>query len=139
MVKTILFGGESGLSYFSNAGMSLLRIFAGISLAFAHGFGKVPPGEGLITGVTNLGFPMPAFFAWAAGLSEFLGGIFLALGFLTRLSSAFIAFVMLVAIVGVHGADPYQKKELAFMYFFVAAAFMIKGSGDWSIDSFLRK
>ena len=67
------------------------------------------------------------------------GGIFLALGFLTRWAAFFIAFVMLVAILGVHAADPYQRKELAFMYLFVAAAFMIKGSGDWSVDSFLRK
>lgn len=139
MVKTILFGGESGLSYTANAGITLLRLFAGISLALAHGWGKVPPGEGLITGTANLGFPMPTLFAWAAGLSEFLGGIFLAIGLFTRLSGFFIAFTMLVAILGVHGADPYQKKELAFMYFFIALAFTIKGSGDWSVDSYLRK
>lgn len=139
MLKTILFGGESGLSYLANAGLTLLRIFAGVALAFSHGIGKVPPGEGLITGAANLGFPVPVFFAWAAGLSEFLGGIFLALGFLTRISSFFIACTMLVALVGVHGADPFQKQELAFMYFFVAMAFLLKGAGDWSVDSFLRK
>ncbi len=139
MLKNILFGGESGLSYAANAGLALLRIFAGISLAFAHGFGKVPPGEGLVTGAANLGFPTPTFFAWAAGMSEFLGGIFLALGFLTRWAGFFIAVVMLVAILGVHAADPYQRKELAFMYLFVALAFMIKGAGDWSLDSYLRK
>ncbi len=139
MLKNILFGGESGLSYAANAGLALLRIFAGISLAFAHGFGKVPPGEGLVTGAANLGFPAPTFFAWAAGMSEFLGGIFLALGFLTRWAGFFIAVVMLVAILGVHAADPYQRKELAFMYLFVALAFMIKGAGDWSLDSYLRK
>jgi putative oxidoreductase len=139
LVKTILFGGEAGLSYAANAGLALLRIFAGVSIAFAHGIGKVPPGEGLITGVTNLGFPAPTLFAWAAGLSEFLGGIFLALGLLTRFAGFFISCVMLVAILGVHAADPYQRKELAFIYLFVALAFMIKGAGDWSVDSFLRK
>ena len=139
MVKTILFGGESGLSYAANAGLALLRIFAGIALAFAHGYSKVPPGEGLITRAGEMGFPMPVFFAWAAGLSEFLGGIFLALGFLTRISSLFIAFTMLVALVGVHGADPFNRQELAFMYLFVAIAFLLKGSSDWSVDSFLRR
>ncbi|NOT48263.1 MAG: DoxX family protein [Acidobacteria bacterium] len=134
-----MFGGESGLSFTANAGLTLLRIFAGISLAFSHGIGKVPPGDGLITGTANLGFPIPTLFAWAAGLSELLGGIFLALGLFTRVSGFFIAFTMLVAILGVHGADPYQKKELAFLYFFIAAAFMIKGAGDWSLDSLLRK
>lgn len=139
MVKTILFGGESGLSYAANAGLALLRIFAGIALALAHGYGKVPPSEGLINRAGEMGFPMPAFFAWAAGLSEFLGGIFLAIGFLTRISSFFIACTMLVALVGVHGADPFNRQELAFMYFFVAVAFLLRGSGDWSIDSLLRK
>lgn len=139
MVKTILVGGESGLSFTANAGLTLLRIFAGISLAFTHGIGKLPPGEQLISGTANLGFPLPTLFAWAAAMSEFLGGIFLALGLFTRVSGFFIAFTMLVAILGVHGADPYQKKELAFMYFFIALAFTIKGAGDWSVDSFLRK
>ena len=139
MLKTILFSGESGLSYAANAGLALLRIFTGVALAFSHGFGKIPPSEGLIQGTANLGFPMPVFFAWAAGMSEFLGGIFLALGFLTRVSSFFIAVTMLVALVGVHGADPFNKQELAFMYLFVALAFLLKGAGDWSVDSFLRK
>ncbi|MDI1243239.1 MAG: DoxX family protein [bacterium] len=139
MLKTILFGGESGLSYAANAGLALLRIFAGVAMAVAHGYGKIPPSEGLITRTAEFGFPIPAAFAWAAGLSEFLGGIFLALGFLTRISSFFIACTMLVALIGVHGADPFNKQELAFMYLFVALAFLLKGSGDWSVDSFLRK
>jgi putative oxidoreductase len=139
LLKTILFGGESGLSYAANAGLTLLRIFTGVAMALAHGLGKVPPSEGLVERTASLGFPAPTFFAWAAGLSEFLGGICLALGFLTRLSSFFIAFTMTVALIGVHGADPFNKQELAFMYLFVALAFLLKGAGDWSIDSFLRK
>ena len=139
MIKSILFGGESGLSYAANAGLALLRIFAGVALAFSHGIGKLPPMEGLINRTAEFGFPIPAFFAWAAGLSEFLGGIFLALGFLTRISSFFIAFTMLVALIGVHGADPFNKQELAFMYFFVAIAFLLKGASDWSVDNYLRK
>jgi len=139
LLKTILFGGETGLSYTANAGLALLRTFTGVALAFAHGFSKVPPGEGLITRAGELGFPMPILFAWAAGLSEFIGGMLLALGFLTRISSFFIACTMLTALIGVHGADPFQKQELAFMYFFVAIAFLLKGAGDWSVDSFLRK
>ena len=139
MLKKVLFGGESGLSYAANAGLTLLRIFAGVALALGHGLGKIPPSDGLINGTANMGFPAPAAFAWAAGLSEFLGGILLALGLLTRWASFFVAFTMLVALVGVHRADPFQKQELAFMYFFISLAFLIKGAGDWSIDSFLRK
>lgn len=139
MLRNLLFGGESGLSVPANLGLTLLRVFTGLSLALSHGIGKIPPTEGLVETTGSLGFPMPIFFAWAAGLSEFLGGILLALGFLTRISSFFIAFTMLTAILGVHGADPYAKKELAFVYFFIATAFMLNGAGDWSIDRFLRK
>ncbi len=139
MLRKLLFGGESGLSYAANAGLTLLRVFVGVSLAFTHGHLKIPPSEGLITSTANLGFPMPTLFAWAAAMSEFMGGILLALGLVTRFAGFFISFTMLVAILGVHGADPYQKKELAFMYLFVAGTFMIKGANDWSIDGLLRK
>lgn len=139
MLKKILFGGESGLSPLANAGLTLLRIFAGAALALSHGIGKMPPSDGFIEGTAKIGFPLPAVFAWAAALSEFLGGAFLAIGLFTRVSSFFIAVTMLVALLGVHRADPFQKQELAFLYLFIALAFMLKGSGDWSIDNFLRK
>src|SRR6185436_5271861 len=97
MLKQLLFGGESGLSFMANAGLALLRIFAGVALMFGHGAGKVPPSEKFIESTANLGFPVPAFFAWAAGLSEFAGGALLALGLFTRISSFFIACTMLTA------------------------------------------
>ena len=104
----------------------------------AHGVGKIPPSEGLINRTGEMGFPIPVLFAWAAALSEFVGGAFLALGFVTRLSSFLIAFTMATALLGVHRADPFGKQELAFLYLFIAVAFMFKGSGDWSIDRYLR-
>ena len=139
MLKQILFGGESGLSPLANAGLTLLRIFAGVALAFSHGISKLPPGEGLVQGTAKMGFPAPELFAWAAALAEFTGGIGLALGLFTRISSFFIAFTMLVAIVGVHLRDPFGKQELAFLYLFIAVAFLLKGAGDWSIDAFFRE
>jgi putative oxidoreductase len=138
MLKRILFGGETGLSVQANAGLALLRIFAGVSLMMAHGIGKLPPSDGLINRTAEFGFPVPTVFAWAAGLSEFVGGAFLALGFLTRPASFFICCTMLTALIGVHRADPFQKQELALLYFFIAFAFLLKGSGDWSIDRYIR-
>lgn len=139
MLKQILFGGESGLSWAANIGFALLRIFTGVALMFAHGAGKVPPSEKLVESTAKLGFPMPEFFAWAAGLSEFVGGGLLALGLLTRISSFFIACVMLTALLGVHIADAFDKQEKAFLYLFIALCFLMKGAGDWSVDSFLRR
>ena len=139
MLKTILFGGESGLSYAANAGFALLRIFAGIALALGHGIAKIPPGEGLVANATRFGFPAPGLFAWAAGISELFGGIFLALGLFTRISSFFIACTMLTAYIGVHWNDPFAAQEKALLYLFIAIAFLLKGAGDWSVDSFIRK
>jgi putative oxidoreductase len=138
MLKRILFGGETGLSVWANLGLTLLRIFTGVALMMAHGRGKIPPTDGLINRAAEIGFPAPTFFAWAAGISEFVGGAFLALGLLTRVSSFLIVCTMLTALIGVHAADPFQKQELALFYFFVALAFMLKGAGDWSIDRYLR-
>lgn len=139
MLKQLLFGGESGLSFAANAGLALLRIFTGVALAFGHGTGKVPPADKFIEGTTTMGFPLPGLFSWAAGLSEFVGGICLALGLFTRISSFFIACVMLTALLGVHLRDPFGTQEKAFLYLFIALCFFFKGSGDWSIDAFFRK
>lgn len=139
MLKQILFGGESGLSPLANAGLALLRIFTGVALAGAHGIGKLPPSEQFVQSTANLGFPLPALFAWAAAFSEFFGGALLALGLLTRISGFFIVCVMLTAILGVHLHDEFAKQEKAFLFLFIAFAFMLKGAGDWSIDGFLRR
>ena len=139
MLKKILFGGESGLSYAANAGLGLLRIFTGIALALGHGIGKIPPGEGLVANATKFGFPAPYLFAWSAGISELFGGIFLALGLFTRISSFFIVCTMLTAYLGVHWTDPFANQEKPLLYLFIATAFLLKGAGDWSVDSFLRR
>jgi putative oxidoreductase len=139
LLKQILFGGESGLSPLANAGLALLRIFTGVALALGHGAGKIPPSDKFIESTANMGFPMASLFAWSAGLSEFLGGIFLAVGLFTRISSFFVACTMLTALLGVHLRDPFATQEKAFLYLFIAVAFMLKGASDWSIDGFLRK
>jgi putative oxidoreductase len=139
MLKKILFGGESGLSLLANIGLTLLRGFAGIGMAFGHGIGKLPVSDKFVEGVGKIGFPMPAFFAWAAALSEFACGILLALGLFTRLSSFFIGFTMLVGVLGVHLYDPFEKQEKAFLYLFIALLFLFKGANDWSLDSIFRE
>jgi putative oxidoreductase len=139
MLKQLLFGGESGLSFMANAGQALLRIFAGVALMLAHGSGKIPPSEKFIASTADMGFPFPTFFSWAAGLSEFAGGALLALGLFTRISSFFIACVMLTALLGIHISDVFDKQEKAFLYLFIALCFFFKGGGDWSLDAFFRK
>src|SRR5262245_13710552 len=86
----------------------LLRL-AGLGLALAHGWGKIErfaTGQGgrLVESVAKLGFPQPELFAWAAALSEFVGGLLVTLGLGTRVAAGFAAFTMGVAAFARHHA-----------------------------------
>jgi putative oxidoreductase len=135
---SLFFGGTNNAAA-TDAGLLALRAFAGISLALAHGLGKLPPSEGLVGAVGSMGFPMPALFAWAAALSEFAGGLLLALGLATRPSALFIAVTMATAGFVRHAPDPFGRKELALLYLAVAILFLLAGAGRYSVDALLRK
>jgi putative oxidoreductase len=118
-------------------GIALIRIGFGLSLAFAHGLGKISHPDQFVGGLTQGGFPLPALFGWAAILSEFAGGLLLALGLLARPAAAFVAATLGVAAFHVHAADPYQRKELALAYVIVALAVLVAGPGRFSLDALL--
>ena len=138
MLKRILFGGETSASPLTNLGLTLLRIFAGIGL-MTQGITKIPPSEQFIGTVAGFGFPQPQAFAWAAGLSEFVGGALLIMGLFTRPASFFIAFTMATALLGQHRNDPFATQEKAFLYLFIALAFLFMGANVWSVDGVLRR
>ena len=121
----------------SDASLLATRLVFGLSMAFAHGQGKVPPSDGFIGLVESLGFPAPAFFAWAAGLSEYIGGIFIALGLLTRVSGFFLLQTMLVAVFVMHADDPFKKMEMGLLYATVSLTLMATGAGRFSLDRLL--
>lgn len=139
MIKKLLFKTTHENSFINEGGITLLRFTAGILMAGLHGSGKVPPSEQLIGGVTGLGFPAPELFAWLAGLAELLGGIFLAVGFLTRPSAILIAITMFVAAFGRHLQDPWSVKELSVLYLVIAIMFAVRGAGRWSVDNLIKK
>jgi len=115
-------------------GLLVLRLGFGLGIAY-HGYGKVFGGwmEKFIGGVAEMGFPAPAFFAWAAALSEFAGGLLLAAGLFTRPAAYFVAVTMAVAAFGRHGADPFEKKELALAFLFASLAIALTGPGRYSL------
>ncbi|MEQ8425789.1 MAG: DoxX family protein, partial [Cyclobacteriaceae bacterium] len=116
-----------------------LRLFAGLFMAFGHGLGKMPPSDGLIGGVENLGFPIPSFFAWMAVLSEFLGGIFIALGLFTRPAAFFWICTMGAAAFLRHADDPFGTKEKALLYLTIGICLLFTGSGKYGVSKFFFK
>ena len=135
----LLYSGQEVKSKAMNIGLALLRIVAGLSMAFGHGLGKMPPSEGFIDGVGKMGFPLPAVFAWAAGSSEFIGGLLLALGLFTRPSAFFLTATMAVAAFIRHADDPFSGKEKALLFMVIFIFLLISGSGKFGIDNLFRK
>jgi putative oxidoreductase len=70
----------------------------------------------------------------AAALSEFIGGILVLLGLLTRVGAFFISCVMITAIAVVHLPAYYQFSLLA-----MSLALVIAGGGRLSLDQLIAK
>lgn len=60
-------------------------------------------------------------------------------GILYRLSMIPMIFTMMVAFFVIHGSDPFQEKELAFVYLVVFILMYIAGPGRFSIDNILAR
>jgi putative oxidoreductase len=149
-IKNFLFGGAGATTRFGDFGLFLLRVGVGLGIAIGHGWGKVyqpghiGPTDGFISGVAKMGFPAPTAMAWLAALTEFLGGLLLAAGLLTRPAALGLAFNMGVAAFVAHASarmwgPEAPNKEFALLYFVAFLTFVFTGAGRFSLDKFFRK
>jgi putative oxidoreductase len=76
----------------------------------------------------------PVFFAWMAGFSEAVGGIFLLLGFQTRIASFLILATMLGAIFLQQIQQGMWNTLPALGFLWVSFYTLIMGSGRFGID-----
>jgi putative oxidoreductase len=136
-MRDFLFGSARLNSISGDFGLLVLRLFAGLSLALAHGLGKLPPQPGFVQGVVAMG--LPAWMAWLSGFAETFGGIALAAGFMTRAAALAIAINLSVAGFVRHAADPYLRKELAFLFLAVAVMYLLVGGGRFALDRLIKK
>ena len=92
--------------------------------------------SGLAPLIRMMGLPAPAFLAVCAVLNESLGALFIACGFLTRLSAAVGALGMATAFyISMRlGEDPLR----ATLYFVIFFGLTITGPGRISIDHLLQ-
>lgn len=81
----------------------------------------------------------PVFFAWMAGFSEAVGGIFLLLGFQTRIASFLILVTMLVAIFLQQIQNGLWNTLPALGFLWVSLYSMILGSGRFGLDYLITK
>jgi putative oxidoreductase len=137
--RSFLISGQPVGSSTADVGWLLLRCFAGLALALAHGLGKLPPSDRFVQGVADMNFPVPLFVAWAAAFAEFGGGLLIALGLFTRAAALFVIINMIVAGFIRQAGDPFLDRELAFLYLAVATAAAFIGSGRYGLDAQIRR
>lgn len=123
----------------ADAGLAALRVVAGLLLVFLHGISKIPPQEGFVGWIGQMGFPAPLLFAWLAGLAEVAGGVLIALGLLTRPVALVVTIHFVVVVTVAHAGDALADRELAILFGVIALALALTGPGRYSVDGLIAR
>src|SRR5262249_13878458 len=128
-------------------GLLVLRLVIGLIMA-AHGAQKLfgwwggPGMTSWTAAMTRLRIPPAQPWAWISALSEFLGGLGLAVGFLIPLPDLAIAGAMLVAIALIHWPKGFWNTKGGFEFnlsiLAAVTAVALTGPGAFSLDAALR-
>jgi putative oxidoreductase len=118
-----------GLGFAAHGAQKLFGWFGGYGIAGTGGF------------FAGLGFQPGTAFAALAGLSEFGGGLLVALGLGGPIGPALMLIVMAVATITVHLKNGWfvtkNGFELPFAYGGLAVLFAFYGYGSYSLDAAL--
>ncbi|MGK6341251.1 DoxX family protein [Chryseobacterium sp. DT-3] len=116
-----------------------VRVFVGFAM-LSHGFPKL---QMLLEGGKIEFFDFiglgPTVTLVLTVIAEFVCSILLILGLFTRISLGFLIFTMVIAAFVVHGADPFEKKEMSLIYLSVYLLLMVFGAGKVSVDHMIEK
>ena len=124
-----------------------IRFVWGIQLMQA-GFGKLMNIETPIGYFTQLGIPFPVENAWLVGFTETFGGMFLALGFLSRLTAIPIIINLSVAYITTEQDALHKLLQLdtddffaaaPFLFLFAAVIVLAFGPGAFSVDYLIAR
>jgi putative oxidoreductase len=121
----------------------LLRVATGAFL-FAHGWPKLATMPETAGFLESAGYTPGMLWAVLLAATELVGGLFLALGFLTRLVSVPIFIFVLNAVMfhrpnGFYWNSPNGGWEYPLMLTIIALFFFAKGAGPLSVDSRLNR
>lgn len=136
--------GFQGLKRYSYATPLILRIFFGFFIML-HGIGKLWGAESFFgmglggglegwTGMVTSMLGLPEIFAYIVALIEFIGGIMIIIGLLTRYWATLGMIVVGTAAIFVHIPQGLKTAELPLLYFAAFTCLLLLGGGRWSID-----
>jgi putative oxidoreductase len=130
----------------ASIGLLLIRLVFGLTFA-GHGAQKLFGwfgGHGLkgtAGWMESIGLKPGKMMAFAAGLSELIGGLFFALGLLTPLAALLMIVPMIVAIAKVHGPNGYWITQNGYEYnlaiIAVAVGVALIGPGQYALDTII--
>jgi len=121
--------------------MDLLRIFLGIALAI-KGIYFILNMQVVETQLGEGFGQMQNVIAWFVVLANAVGGVSLALGFVTRVAAAANIVVLAGAVIFVHSADGLfgasQDMQFAIFVLFALVLLLWRGSGEFTMDRLVR-
>ena len=125
-------------SLHTDAGILLTRLVLG-GLFTWHGYDAVMHyNQYLAMSKSTIGLD-PALEFNLVVFSQLIGGILVALGWLTRLAVIPLFITMTVAFFVAHRNDPFFQKELSFVFWLLCMAVFVLGSGRFSVDALIQK
>lgn len=129
------------LEKYNDFALLVLRLGIGIIFLTVHGYGKVMGGPERWTllggAMENLGITWaPVAWGLIAALTEAVGGILIALGFLFRPAALLLLLTMIVATIShIAGGDALSTTSHPLKMAFVFFALMFIGPGKFSLDA----
>lgn len=106
-----------------------------------HTLGDIAGSAGYFAG---LGLPLPTLAAWGTGLFELIAGLFVLVGFQTRVAALLLAaFSVAAGFIGHYGqgaGDPalaFMHSQMLMKDIAIAGGFLglaVAGAGAWSVD-----
>ena len=127
----------------SGLGYPLIRFITGLIL-MPHGAGKLFGWfggrgiEGTAAGFAKMGLEPALLFAYVVGATEFFGGLFLAIGLLTRPAAVGMIAIMAVAVFHVHLKNGFfwfnGGYEYPLLWGMIGIAILFRGGGALSVD-----
>lgn len=119
-----------GIIFIAHGGQKLFGWFGGYGLNATAGFFA-----------EKLGMTPGILWASLAGFGEFLGGLLVLLGLLTRFGALNIAAVMLVAMFKVHWGAFFLPSGIEYTLALLSSAvvLLIAGGGRFSVDSQIQR
>ncbi len=85
------------------------------------------------------GFVWPELMAPLSVYAQFICGVLLVIGLLTRWAGLFMTFNFVVAVVMVHWSQDFRGWWPAIVLVFISLHFALQGAGRYSVDAWLRR